>query len=175
MRGCLCWLLVATCLLGSKAGQASAYTWSYSDFAHSGSGTLTVTGGIVTAISGTWDGSPIIQLITDGSCCGAPGADNVFNTTPPYLSGNGMAFQVSLPSQTGFFDIAWFSPANTYSVLDGNGNFTSGAFSASLAPGTFEPPPITIPAPPALGVLALGLAALAGVFRAPTERRRASA
>lgn len=147
-------------LLAAASADAALYDWTYADPQRSGSGTLTVTGSTVTAITGSFAGNGIIQLVTDGSCCGAPGADNAFSPTGPHLSGNGMAFQTF--GDPGFFDIAWNASFGSYTVLDDSGVFTSnGSFGVTLQ-GVGE---TRVPEPASFALLGLGVAALLGMGR----------
>jgi hypothetical protein len=159
-------------LLVTAPARAAIYDWSYSDPNRSGSGTLTVSGGAspftITDISGSFAGNSILQLLSPGECCGAPGADNLFFSPGPFLSGNGMAFVADGPN---FYNILFLNGA--YATQDGTGVFTNnGTFTATLAAVGEVPIPMPIPEPGSLGLLALGLVGLAGAAGA---RRRAGA
>ena len=52
----------------APAAHADVYNWSYADYYHSGSGTLTISGTTITGLNGTFDGDSV-TLQPPGSCC----------------------------------------------------------------------------------------------------------
>ncbi len=160
--------IFAAFLICATQARATLYDWTYGgDGHHSGSGTLTTSGGTspftITAITGTFDNSKVVWLTDE--CCGAPGSDNLLYSPPStLLDGNGMAFVTG--ANPGIYDILFLDGA--YSVAEDGGTLTfGGTFTATQAIGS-QPGPSAIPEPASLGIVAAGLTGLAAFF----SRRR---
>jgi hypothetical protein len=91
-----------TCLLFPNASKADSFDWSYqgilpgapSGNLNFGSGELTTTNGVITELSGTFDGLTIADLLPPGSFAGN---DNllIFPAAPWYLTSGGFSFVVA--------------------------------------------------------------------------------
>jgi uncharacterized protein (TIGR03382 family) len=158
--------------LAPMSSQAETYSFTYSDNTNSGdnySGTLTVNGGFVTAISGT---SALYGGITDlfppgVTFPGGPTTDNVFGTSFPFLSVNGIGFA------TETFGVILYATSGDLQALGDLAVLTSqltsslGNFSIQLVPGPGGPGPRpeTIPAPASAALFLAGLAWLGAARR----------
>jgi hypothetical protein len=164
--------LFAVALACVSQAHAAVYDWSYSDYYHSGSGTLTTSGtgnpSLITALTGTFDGNSI-TFLAPGTCCNYPGNDNQLYADPgALLSGSGIAFQPVTEAQ---FQISYFDNGQTkYIAEDWNSVITYGTFTAT-AQITSLPGPTAVPEPASLSTFAAGLAALVYLF---TRRRLAT-
>jgi hypothetical protein len=152
--------VAAACLgLAPTPSRAAVYSFTYSDNTNSGdnySGLLTVSGGLVTAISGT---SALYGAITDlfppNTAFNGPATDNVFGTTFPFLTANGVGFATEIfgvifTATTGDDRALGDLIATTSQLTSSIGNF-----SVTLVPG-----PVQVPEPGALAILLAGLAGI---------------
>ena len=89
-----------TCVAFPNASKADSFDWSYqgtlpgSGALNFGSGELTTTNGVITELSGTFDGLAITGLLAPGSFAGN---DNllIFPAAPWYLTSGGFSFVVA--------------------------------------------------------------------------------
>lgn len=100
LNAVLCFALLGlACLVLPNASKADSYDWSYqgtlpaasSGLLNSGSGELTTTDGVITELSGTFDGLAISTLLAPGAFAGN---DNLLlpPTAPWYLTQGGFSF-----------------------------------------------------------------------------------
>lgn len=156
---------VGVSLLGALPAQALMYNFAFTDVATSGStisasGLLDVTAGVVTNISGTFNGNAITSLFGPN---GFQGNDNLFSPTTPQVTGYGFSFFVAAGNQS----------INVYRD-DLTGNFLPCSACYGSYDGVtdteinFSASPVPIPA--AVWLFGSGLIGLVGIGR----RRRAA-
>jgi hypothetical protein len=99
---------LATALAISPVASAQNYDFTFtgvnsgSDPNASGIGTLTVVGGVVTGLTGTFDGTFAMNLVAPG---GYAGNDNLFFAGgPPYFDFAGISFAANLVDYNLFYD-----------------------------------------------------------------------
>lgn len=114
------------CLVSSSlmAGTLT-WNWNYSSPDFNGSGTLTTedatttedgyTGYLATAITGTWNGNQIANLITPGNFY----SDGLLGSSQPQLSDNGISFNTDFANGT-------FNPNGENNIYFNGGNFSGG-------------------------------------------------
>jgi hypothetical protein len=145
------------CLLLPGTAKADSFDWTYqgtellSGVLSSGSGELDATDGIVTGISGTFNGLAITALVAPG---GPLGNDNILQIPPAplYFTPGGVSFLDSAGDQINIFgaigmECTFPGPVcvpdgdNMYGSLSDDGNFDLGNF--TLAPLVATPEPGT--------------------------------
>ena len=150
-------LLGVLCLLLPGAAKADSFDWTYqgtdllNGVLSSGSGELNATDGIITGISGTFNGLALTALVAPG---GPLGNDNILQIPPAplLLTPGGVSFLDSAGDQINIFgaigmECTFPGPVcvpdgdNTYGSLSDDGNFDLGNF--TLAPITTAPEPGT--------------------------------
>lgn len=149
--------------LAPTPSHAAVYSFSYSDNTNSGdnySGTLTVNGGVVTAISGTSAlYGAITDLFTPGvSFPGGPTTDNAFGASFPFLSANGIGFATDTFGVILYATTGDLRALGDLQVLTSQLTSSLGDFSIQLVPG---PGPEPVPVPASLALFAAGLACFA--------------
>jgi hypothetical protein len=85
--------------IGAPNAHADNYSFTISG-ADSGSITITESGGTITGITGTFDGSTIASLLPAGGL--VLNNDNSFTPAAPFLDGSGVGFSLSSPDSYGF-------------------------------------------------------------------------
>ena len=150
-------LLGVLCLLLPGAAKAESFDWTYqgtdllNGVLSSGSGELDATDGLITGISGTFNGLAITALVAPG---GPLGNDNILQIPPAplYFTPGGFSFLDSAGDQINIFaaigmECTFPGPVcvpdgdNRYSSLSDDGNFDLGDF--TLSPVTTAPEPGT--------------------------------
>ena len=146
-------LLGLLCLLLPSSAKADSFDWTYQGTLllagelSSGSGELNTTDGVITGLSGTFNGLAITALLSPGA---AFGNDNLLQIPPAplYVTPNGFSFldsagdQINIYAALGTTCIGSFCfPDNSYASIsfDGNsdlGNFTLAPVMATSEPGT---------------------------------------
>ena len=145
-------LLAALCLLLPSVAKADSFDWTYqgtellSGQLSSGGGELNATDGIITGISGTFNGLAITALLAPDV---AFGNDNLLQIPPAplYVTPNGFSFLDSAGDQINIYAALGTQcdfvciPFNQYASIsfDGNsdlGNFTLAPVMAAPEPGT---------------------------------------
>lgn len=158
-------VLFALALACAPAAHADVFNWSYADYYHSGSGTLTTSGTTITGLAGTFDGGSV-TLQAPGTCCSYPGNDNqLYASSANLLSTNGFTFQnINSNYQITNYQVFYDNNGQTaYAVENGNSEvITFGTFTATAQPTSLPPP--AVPEPASMGTLAAGLACLAYFF-----------
>jgi hypothetical protein len=100
----------------APAAHAGAVTYSFGlTGVDSGSLAITETSGLISNITGTFDGLTISSILpTGGGSIGVP--DDEFFTTPPYLDGSGVSFALTAadPDGYGFVNLSWNSVLSAY-------------------------------------------------------------
>ena len=148
-------------LMGSLPAQALMYNFSYSGTGVTASGTFDVNAGVISTISGTYNGSAITSLFAQS---GFQGNDNQLFAGSPQLTSLGFAFYVAglATSVNVYYDtLGQFICAGCY------GNYTEPG-GADVVINNFSATPVPIPA--AIWLLGSGLIGLVGIGR----RRRAA-
>ena len=150
-------LLGVLCLLLPGAAKADSFDWTYQGIdllngvLSSGSGELDATDGIITGISGTFNGLAITALVAPG---GPLGNDNILQIPPAplYFTPGGVSFLESAGDQINIFaaigmECTFPGPVcvptgdNRYGSLSDDGNFDLGIF--TLTPVMAAPEPGT--------------------------------
>lgn len=186
MKKFLISVAAASTMLTLPAAHASTYNWTYTSPSSSdtASGTLTTgtsdNGGFdVTAITGTYTGSGVVDaitgLITPGTCCSSDidkaANDNIVfpdlnggGVRPGsggYLDTAGLGFSISDSNFTTWVDLYFRVTPGQYDVLLGSSGNENGLLQSV---GTFNLVPVAAtPLPPALPLFSAGLGAL-GLF-----------
>jgi hypothetical protein len=151
-------LLGVLCLLLPGAAKADSFDWTYqgtdvlNGVLSSGSGELDATDGIITGISGTFNGLTITALVAPG---GPLGNDNILQIPPAplFFTPGGVSFLESAGDQINIFgaigmECTFPGPVcvpdgdNRYGSLSDDGNFDLGIF--TLVPVMTAPEPGTI-------------------------------
>jgi hypothetical protein len=158
-------MLFVLALACAPKAHADVYNWSYADYYHSGSGTLTTSGTTITGLTGTFDGGSV-TLQAPGTCCNYPGNDNqLYASSSNLLSTNGFTFQnINSDYQITNYQVFYDNNGQTaYAVENGNSEvITFGTFTAAAQPTSLPPP--AVPEPASIGMFAAGLAGLAFLF-----------
>ena len=157
-------LILSTFLLACSAHAGPInFTLSGADTANIA---IFVSGGVVTSITGTFDGSTILALLPVLSI---GGNDNVFTGTSPYFDNSGLSFSLVSPDSYGYSDVnlsnATDLPLVTFGTCQAN---SPAATNCNAVPSNAAPKGDTItltPEPGTLLLLGAGLAALAGAAR----------
>ncbi len=144
-RGLFFGLLGVLCLLLPGTARADSFDWTYqgtmllSGVLSSGSGELNTTDGVITELSGTFNGLAITALLPPGA---AFGNDNLIQIPPAplYVTPGGFSFLDSAGDQINIY-AALGVPFNFYASVsfDGNsdlGNFTLEPVMTAPEPGT---------------------------------------
>lgn len=150
-RPLLLGLLGLLCLLLPGAAKADSFDWTYQGTLllagqlSSGSGELDTTDGVITGISGTFNGLAITALLAPGV---AFGNDNLLQIPPAplYVTPNGFSFLDSAGDQiniyaalgTGCFPPPCV-PENSYASISFDGNSDLGDFTLTPVMTTPEP------------------------------------
>jgi len=104
--------IIPVLFLFITAPNAHADTFSYTVTGDdSGSLSITEAGGVINAISGTFDGDTITSLLAPGSI-GAN--DNLYFTTPPIFDNDGVSFSIIDPL-FGYLEVNLYSEGSAYS------------------------------------------------------------
>jgi hypothetical protein len=161
-------LLGLFCLLLPNTAKADSFDWTYqgtmllSGVLSSGSGDLNTTDGVITGLSGTFNGLAITALLAPGTSFGN---DNLIQIPPAplYVTPNGFSFLDSAGDQINIYAALGTQcnypgpvcvPFNLYASISDDGNSDLGNF--TLAPVMAAPEPATttmlLPAIPFFGL-----------------------
>jgi hypothetical protein len=163
-------LLELTCLVLPNASRADSFDWTYqgtmnnigSGILDSGRGELTTANGVITGLSGTFNGLGIAALVPPG---GLFGNDNLLLLPPAplYLTPGGFSFLDSAGTQFNIYAVLGTQctcgpsgcvcvPDNVYGSISDNGiNNDIGNFTLTPIIGTPEPAAIAMLLPAVLG------------------------
>jgi PEP-CTERM motif len=135
--------------------------------ADTGSIAITESGGIISAITGTFDTATINSLLPVNSI---GGNDNLFSPTQPYLNYNGVSFSLDTLDSKGYDYVNLYSYGAGYDVLQD----TCGTMGCGYPTGLdyLTDPPVTTPEPGTVGLMltGLGLLGLMMVIRKRTAK-----
>jgi hypothetical protein len=155
-------------LLSSGVARADTFSWSYSAVGDQGNGQLTTTalsGGpaLITAFTGTYNGSTINALLAPGALAAGvglqsgaicPANDNLLYVPAPFLDCAGVAFDAGGLE----VNLYYLGPVFLYATT--NRDIATGNIVFGNSGGTFTLAPV--PEPSTLLLLLLGLAILIG-------------
>lgn len=161
-------LLGVLCLLLPSAAKADSFDWTYqgtellSGVLSSGSGEFDTTDGVITGISGTFDGLAITALLVPGVSFGN---DNLLQIPPAplFVTPNGFSFLDSAGDQINIYAALGTQctfpgpvcvPFNLYGSISDDGNSDLGDFTLAPVVATPEPGTATMLLP---AVLVFGL------------------
>ncbi|WP_240047647.1 PEPxxWA-CTERM sorting domain-containing protein [Sphingomonas panacisoli] len=165
-------LAAASTALVAVPALAQSYNFSFTGSTPtstpiSASGTFTVTGSTITGISGQYNGATIDQLYAPGTVVDSVNdkIDNVFSSTAPYLTGNGVGF--GIVGNNLLYNL-YSTGANSYALYiatypstgstAGSTNNTVSTFTVSRATGA-------VPEPATWAMMLVGFGAVGGALR----------